>query len=520
MTLRITLSIGLVLSLAVQIPAQGILLTAEDLYIRGIQKLSERDYFTAAAELLKAYELDDSDSRIARALGYALYMTADLGESVVYYERAISLDPTDAESAMQLALIYSDPSVHDSEKALHYGEMASRLAPSSDKALFALAQAHERAGNMVEAESFYRRFMETFLDSEYRDSVARALVKLNKDTFVFNYNIRLLNDDTVPINSVRALVMLGRDFASYQKTVLLSADREFTEIMADSSGNRFVQYRFEDLNPGDSIDMSFEYLIEIRPTTYDLTGPADATPSLALVPYLSPEDLIESESQRVTFVADSLTEGLSDALTRARKIYEYVTTTLSYEVQEQSMGAEYALAQPDHADCTEFASLFVALSRAARVPARIIFGFAREPGETHIGTSHAWAEFYLDDFGWIPVDPTYGSRYLREYFGRIDANHIALWSPSPLFQGNWSVIVFHSSKNPDVRLFALESGEIREAEVVEPDPRLAELMDFPRTVRELPPLAVPRASPVLLLWSVVFFFLILVSLILSRRILR
>ena len=520
MTLRTTLFIGLLLCWAAQIPAQGILVTAEDLYIRGIQKLSQRDYFTAAGELRKAYELDNSDPRIARALGYALYMTADLAESAVYYERAVLLDPNDAESATQLAIIFSDPNAQDSEKAVRYGELATRLAPSSDKALFALAQAHERAGNMVEAESFYRLFTETFLDSEYRDSVTNALRKLSRDTFVLHYNIKLQNDDETPISSVRALVMLARDFARYQRTVLLSAGREFEQVMEDSSGNRFVQYHFDDLEAGDSINISFEYLIEIRPTTYEMIGPADATPSVSLAPYLVPEELIESESERITFVADSLTEGLADALSRARKIYEYVTTTLSYEVQEHSMGAEYALAHPDHADCTEFASLFVALSRAAKIPARIIFGFARETGVEHISTSHAWAEFYLDEFGWIPVDPTYGSRYSREYFGRIDANHIGLWSPSPLFQGNWSVIVFHSSRNPDVKLIAVESAEIHRADVVEPDPRLTELQDFPRVVAELPPLAVPRASPALLLWSVVFFFLILVSLILSRRIIR
>jgi len=520
MTARISLLIGLLLCPAAQIPAQGVLLTAEDLYIRGIQKLSARDFYGAVEELSSAYDLDDSDPRIARTLGYALYMTADLSEAVFYYERAVLLDPVDAEASMQLALICSDPTIQEHEKAVRYGELGFQLAPSSDKALFALAQAHERSGNMVEAEAFYRRFMETFLDSEYRDPVERALRKLSKDTFILTHRISLLNHDSVSINSVRTLVMLGRDFADYQKTILLSADREFDLVMSDSAGNRFVEYRFDNLDPGDSIIISFDYLIEIRPTIYEITGPTEATPSLYLASYLAPEELIESESERVTFVADSITEGLNDAHSRARAVYDYVTSALTYEIQQQSLGAEHALRYPHQADCTEFASLFVALCRAAKVPARIIFGFAREPGEDYIDDSHAWAEFYLDELGWIPVDPTYGSRYSREYFGRIDANHIALCSPSPLFQGNWSVIVFHSNRNPDVKLLAIESAEVREAGTVEPDLRVAKLMDFPKVVAELPPLRLPRASPVLLLWSVVFFFLLLASLILSRRIIR
>lgn len=510
----------LLLSSAVRIPAQGVLLTAEDLYIRGIEKLSEKDYFGAVEQLTKAYELDDSDARTCRALAFALYMTADLKESALYYEKAVSLEPDDTESVTQLAIIYSDPQIRDYDKSIHYGELATELNPSSDKALYVLAQAYERSGRMVEAESYYRRFMETFLESEYRDAVADALKKLNKDTFILRYNVKLENSDSIPVTPVRMLVMLGRDFASYQRTVLLSAAREFEVVMNDSQGNRFIEYALEGLNPGESVDISFDYLIEIRPTIYEITSPAHASPTLALVPYLAPEELIESESDRVTSVADSITTGAADAYAKARSIYDYVITVLSYEIQDESMGAEHALIHPDHADCTEFSALFVALCRASGVPARVIFGFAREPGEVEMSSSHAWAEFYLDDLGWIPVDPTYGSRSSREYFGRIDANHIALWSPSPLFKGNWSVIVFHSSRNPDVKLHVHESAEIHEVGTLEPDLTLAKLLSYPKVVAELPPLRKPRASPVLLLWSVVFFFLILVSLILSRRLIK
>jgi transglutaminase-like putative cysteine protease/Flp pilus assembly protein TadD len=520
MVTRLLLSLVLVLLSAILLHAQGVLLTADDFYLRGVEKLSKKDYFGAVAELTEAYELDDSDAKISRTLAYALLMTGDLEKSAEYYERTLSLEPGDAESAMQLTLINLDDQVQDYDKAIQYAELATQLDPSNDRALYVLAKAYERAGRLVEAESYYRRFMETFLESDYRENVGTALKKLNKDTFVLTYRVNITNNESYPITSVKSLVMLGRDFGRYQKTVLLSATPEFTEVMSDSQGNRFVEYKFDKIRPGETIELRFNYLIEIRPTIWEISGPTTANVTQDLASYLWPEKLIESNSQPVALVANALTSGITDANEKARKIYDYVTTNLVYNVQPQSLGAEHAITNPDEADCTEFAALFVALCRAAGIPARVIFGFVREPGETYIGTSHAWGEFYLDDFGWIPADPTFGSRYATEYFARVDADHIALWSSSPLFLGKWSVIVFHGSRNPDAELYSIESAEIGQVGAAEPSLEIAKLMDFPRVVAQLPPLEGSGGAQILLLWSGVFFFLIIVSLILTRRLAR
>ncbi len=520
MITRLSLSFASVLLSAALLHAQGVLLTADDFYFRGVEKLSRKDYIGAVAELTEAYDLDDSDPRISRTLAYALLLAGDLEKSAEYYERTLSLEPGDAESAMQLTLINLDDRVQDYEKAIHFAELATQLDPSNDKALYVLAKAYERAGRLVEAESYYRRLMETFLESDYRENVGTALKKLNKDTFVLTYRVDIANKESYPVTSVRSLVMLGRDFGKYQKTVLLSASPEFSEVMSDSQGNRFVEYRFDKIGPGETIELRFNYLIEIRPTIWEISGPTTADATGRLAPYLSPEKLIESNSQPVALVGNALTSGITDAHEKAKKIYDYVTTNLEYNIQLQSLGAEHALTNPDQADCTEFAALFVALCRAAGIPARVIFGFAREPGETYIQASHAWAEFYLDDFGWIPADPTFGSRYATEYFARIDADHIALWSSSPLFLGKWSVIVFHGGRNADVELYSTESAEISEVTVAEPSLEMAKLMDFPRVVAQLPPLQGSGRVQILLLWSGVFFFLIIVSLIMTRRLVR
>ncbi len=62
--------------------------------------------------------------------------------------------------------------------------------------------------------------------------------------------------------------------------------------------------------------------------------------------------------------------------------------------------------------CEHFASAFVFFARAAGIPARVVGGY--QGGEAHPGgylivrqyDAHAWAEVWLENRGWVRVDPT------------------------------------------------------------------------------------------------------------------
>jgi len=82
--------------------------------------------------------------------------------------------------------------------------------------------------------------------------------------------------------------------------------------------------------------------------------------------------------------------------------------------------------------CQDFAHLLLAVLRVRGLPSRYVSGYlvprhAAEPGssiEEVIGgqASHAWAEAYLPDAGWIGLDPTLGSsvclQHVRVAYGR------------------------------------------------------------------------------------------------------
>jgi Transglutaminase-like superfamily len=70
-------------------------------------------------------------------------------------------------------------------------------------------------------------------------------------------------------------------------------------------------------------------------------------------------------------------------------------------------------------DCSEFSLLFVALSRAAGIPARRVVGLAATEADNAPAFGfHAWAEVALDGH-WVQVDPTWNEPV-------ADATHVVL----------------------------------------------------------------------------------------------
>jgi transglutaminase-like putative cysteine protease len=82
--------------------------------------------------------------------------------------------------------------------------------------------------------------------------------------------------------------------------------------------------------------------------------------------------------------------------------------------------------------CQDFAHLLLGVTRKRGIPARYVSGYLVAHNEENpdakleevIGgqASHAWAEVYVPDSGWMPLDPTLGKpvglRHVRIAYGR------------------------------------------------------------------------------------------------------
>ena len=133
-------------------------------------------------------------------------------------------------------------------------------------------------------------------------------------------------------------------------------------------------------------------------------------------------------SPYIQALCDELTAGIADPLKKARAFYDFITKNMYYTFMPEYFTQEAlaeSCARNYTGDCGIFAILFLTLCRCAGIPAQWQSGLAVDP--EFIGC-HDWVRFYVEPYGWIFADCSYGVSSMRAnneerrqfYFGNLD----------------------------------------------------------------------------------------------------
>jgi len=107
-------------------------------------------------------------------------------------------------------------------------------------------------------------------------------------------------------------------------------------------------------------------------------------------------------------IADEVVEGKSTILAKATAIYDYVVEHGERDPNQNfcGNGDVCILLQSLRGKCVDFSSVFVGLSRSVGVPSREILGTRIYKDGDITGAYHCRGEFYLPNYGWVPIDPS------------------------------------------------------------------------------------------------------------------
>lgn len=238
--------------------------------------------------------------------------------------------------------------------------------------------------------------------------------------FDFNLNYHLENTSSQP--HIQEITLPSDN--AFQKIIISNISTLPQNVTVDADGNWLAKYK---LAKNSAIDIK-----------------VDGT---ALV-FVSPDPKAKvdlSQQERETYTKEQVfweqTEQIKNSAAKyktPRQIYDYVVDTLEYSYERvtpgiKRLGAKEAIVNPKQAVCMEFSDLFIAIARAAGIPAREIHGFAYttnsrlQPLSLLTDVLHAWPEYYDESRKlWIPVDPTWGDTTRGiDYFSKLDFNHVA-----------------------------------------------------------------------------------------------
>ncbi|HOA16386.1 MAG TPA: transglutaminase domain-containing protein [Fervidobacterium sp.] len=270
---------------------------------------------------------------------------------------------------------------------------------------------------------FERRFDSNlaFSSKEYktRQKATKASRESSKRRKVINDAIaRLLKGGKPKTYNVRAKVSMKREHPENQRVRVWlpfpkEAFQQSSVKLIRASHEHFVADNFVDqrtvyMEGTDTEEFSIEFEYNVRewigaeklfPSQPEEKDIAEKSPHVRFTTYLwSILDMIFDGKDYADF----------DDLTRARKIYDFVTLNVSY-----SYVLPYALYDniPEYVatvfkgDCGFQALLFLTLCRMVGIPTKWQSGWSIAPLSA---SPHDWTIIYLEKFGWVPVDLSFG----------------------------------------------------------------------------------------------------------------
>jgi hypothetical protein len=131
--------------------------------------------------------------------------------------------------------------------------------------------------------------------------------------------------------------------------------------------------------------------------------------------YLRATPTLQSDDAKIRKLAKQIVGTEQDPIKMAGLLEKWVYERLRKTMAENASTALDVL-ENRAGDCTEHTLLFVALARAAGIPAREVGGLAYLDDPNPLFGWHAWGEIH-DGHQWVTVDPTWNEIY-------VDATHI------------------------------------------------------------------------------------------------
>lgn len=265
----------------------------------------------------------------------------------------------------------------------------------------------------------------------------------------YNYKVRnsfeLVNTGANEALYVTATVLVGAVSSSpYQQSIGYKVTPLPKYIYTDSSGNIYAEVYIDKIKAGETKTITVEKelvnsgisyskdIYKLRPDYADFRSNPDH------LKYLEAGTKLEVDAPEIQKKAAEF-DTSKPVVQLEKEIYDFVNLYIDYDEKSDyaNKGALSAI-KTAKGVCDEYSSLFVALSRAVGIPARVVTGYwldtslKQDVWNDISSYTHAWAEFYLPEAGWIPAEPTFGYTLngIRtpnsSYFANINAGDIHL----------------------------------------------------------------------------------------------
>jgi len=285
--------------------------------------------------------------------------------------------------------------------------------------------------------------------SVFFDVSGKPGVKTIKDkrsyTITYSVDIRVI-EATKP-NTL--YLWIPKPVVSPSQRNIILVSRNIEPFMEDHKGVSL--YKLDSLGTGTNQSVNLSYRIEVYAIESAIkpTSVKQETTALSKT-HTKSTTLVPSDNQKIKTAVNSIIGREQNPYLKAKAIYEWIINNMQISESIYSADLVYAM---ELRQCDPYAAalIYTAMARAAGVPCIPVAGvLINQNGQT---LRHYWAEFWIDGFGWLPVDPSMGAGAVQLadganprsdtetlsardlanfYFGGMDNQHITFSRGEPV----------------------------------------------------------------------------------------
>ena len=215
--------------------------------------------------------------------------------------------------------------------------------------------------------------------------------ELNK-TIQYSFNVK--NESNKVAEDVVFSVYAPVSQTSTQRVKNIKASHQY-ELEKDSYQNQVMHFNLGKLAPYEARVVRIRAELQHAEQANELENANSES-------FVAAEKYIESGHPKMLVRAERLQK--DSQVKSVKSIYQFSSSRIEYKGYiAEDRGALYAM-QKRRGDCTEYAYLVSALSRAMNIPARVVGGYVYDSNATFKARDyHNWAEVYYDN-KWHIVD--------------------------------------------------------------------------------------------------------------------
>lgn len=168
----------------------------------------------------------------------------------------------------------------------------------------------------------------------------------------------------------------------------------------------------------DDVELRYEFSAVLSAVDFAIASDLEVPESYpaAVREFLRPTDAIQVDAPEIRERLHAIAADRGPLAGRIRRIYD-ASEELGFRTFKGTTDALTAL-RLGEASCNGKSRLFVALARAAGIPARLVGGLVLESGSKR--TSHQWVEAYVAGH-WVPFDPT------NHHYAGLPSHYLTLY---------------------------------------------------------------------------------------------